>query len=285
MKTDKPWRQALPLMAPLMLVTGLLLPSDAVANDPLARNPQSPWYGLDKPAGWHFDLGVGLGQEPTYAGSSKSNGEFNLLARALYKTERGHRYSIGLGEFGATFTINPTTQFNVFLEFEEGRDSADDPALTGMDSIDSTVEGQFVLARRFGNTSVFAVLQPDLLGKANKGLVWFVGAGHDVFLKNNRWRLATRLDLSGANAEYMRTEFGVTAQEATRTGYSQYQPGGGLKSLTLGLNAEYFFSKRFSLLGAIEAEHYLSKAADSPLIAGPGRKTTFETSLLLRWQF
>lgn len=269
----------------VLVTLGLLNSPNVLAADPVVQNPLSPWYALDQPTGWHFDLGIGLGQEPTYAGSANTAGEASILAQALYRTESGHRYYLGLGELGGLFSIGPNTQFSAFLEFEEGRDAADDPALTGLNAIDATVEGQFMLARRFGNTSVFAVLQPDLLGKANKGLVWFVGAGHDVFLANNRWRLASRIDISGANAEYMRTEFGITQQEATQTNYSQYQPGGGLKSVSVGLSAEYYFSKRFSVLGSFEAERYLSKAADSPLIAGPGKATTFESSVLLRWRF
>ncbi len=273
----------------ILLIASLGLSHISIATaqqpDPLVQNPFSPWYALDKPAGWHFDAGIGVESEPGYAGSSTNETEVDVLARAIYRTESGHRYFLTLGEAGALFNLGPDTQLAAFIEFEEGREADDDPALVGMTDIDSTIEGQFTLARRFGNASIFATLQPDITGDANKGLVWFVGAGYERFVADNRLRLSTRFDLSGADSEYMRTEFGVTPAEAARTGYAAFTPGSGLKSATLGLGAEYYFSDRLSLLGSVEIEHYLDDAADSPLVDSIGSSTTHEASLLLRWQF
>jgi len=257
----------------------------AAEPDPVAQNPASPWYALDKPPGWHFDVGIGIESEPTYAGSANRDEEPDLLARAIYRTERGTRYFITLGEIGAIFSLRPETQLSAFLEYEEGRDADDEPALVGLDSIDATVEGQIMLAQRFGNASVFAILQPDLLGDANKGLVWFVGAGYDTFVADNRVRLSSRIDVSGADSEYMATEFGISDQEATRTRFDAFEPGSGLKSATLGFSAEYFFSERLSILSTIEAEHYLGDAAKSPLVTDGGRRTNLEASALIRFSF
>ena len=274
-----------PKLRALVLLPFLCCAMKATADDPLILNPAGPWYALDFEPGWHYDFAVGFEYEPTYAGSDKYTSEGDLGARALYLTNRGHRYFISLGELGAIFSLSPNTQFLAFLEFEEGRDDEDDSTLSGMDTVDSTIEGQFMLARRFGNVTLYGVLQADLAGDADKGLVWFVGAGYDWLSADSRWRINTALDLSGADNEYMQTEFGITAEESSRTGYASYRPASGLKSLTWNISSEYYFSDHLSLLASVETEYYFSEASDSPLIAEEGSEVTHEASLLLRYRF
>ncbi len=270
---------ALPLLGLLCFATPVH------AADPLSLNPDSPWYASGFETGWHFELGGGPEYEPTYAGSDKYISGLAISARALYRTSGGHRYYVSLGELGATFQLSQNMQLLAFLEYEEGREDEEDSTLTGLDTIDATVEGQFMLARRMGSMTFYGVLQPDLTGDANKGLVWFIGAGYDRLSADERWRTSTTFDLSGADSEYMHTEFGITAEESQRTGYAIYQPGSGLKSLTWNVSREYYFSDRFSLLGSMDMEYYLSDAADSPLIADEGSELTFEASLQLRYRF
>lgn len=148
----------------------------------------------------------------------------------------GWHSDVGLG---VSFSSTPDTQFSAFFEYEEGQDAEEEPALEGLDEIDATVEGQLTLAHRFGNASVFGVLQPDLLGDAKKGLVRFVGAGYDRLINRKRLRLSTRIDVSGA---------------------------------------EYYVNERFSVLSSLETEYYLGDTAKSPLIAGVGQRTTVEAS-------
>lgn len=268
----------------VVLFFGFSLPLCA-SDDPLTANPSGAWYLQDATQGWHFDIGAGLEYEPGYPGSDEYSTEPDVFARAVYSTQQGHRFFITPGTIGGIYSFTPDTQFVAFLEFEEEREVDDDPALIGLDVIDSTIEGQFVLAHRFGNKQAFVVLQPDLTGDANKGLVWFVGVGYDTFLSDNNWRFATTLDLSGADAEHMNTEFGISTDESLRTGYASYQPGAALKSATLGLQLEYQITPRLSLLGNLETEYYLSEAADSPLIDIEGNEIGIEASLLLRWEF
>ena len=263
----------------------LLLAASNVKADPLLLNPSSPWYGLNFENGWHFDVGLGFEYEPTYAGSDKYVSDVDVSARALYRLGNGNRFFINIGELGGVFSLSPDTQLTAFLEFEEGREYEEDPALTGLKKIDSTIEGQFMLAHRFGNTTLLGGLQPDLSGAANKGLVWFLGMGFDWLSTNKQWRANTTFDISGADGEYMNTEFGITEEESLRTDYEVYQPSRGLKSLTWNLSAEYFVSKSFSLLGSIDTEYYLSEASNSPLISKEGAELTYEANLQFRYRF
>lgn len=264
----------------------MIIPTLAAAqSDPLQLNPASPWYALDADSGWHIDAGLGVEYEPSYPGSDKYAIEPDAFARALYRTDQGHRYFISLGELGAMFSLSDGTQFQIFLEYEEKRETDDDSTLVGLNEVDATIEGQFMLARRFGNFSTYAIAQPDLTGDANKGMVWFVGAGYDRLLADGQWRLGTTVDISGADSEHMNTEFGITPEEAARTGYREYQTGSGFKSITLGLSSEYWINANLSVLGTIETEFYSDDAAASPLIADFGRRVGVEASVILRWTF
>ncbi|MFK8019997.1 MAG: MipA/OmpV family protein [Pseudomonadales bacterium] len=273
------------ITVPLATLVCVLSNTGAHATDPLQINPASPWYALDANSGWHFDVGLGVEYEPAYPGSDEYSAEPDVFARALYRTDSGNRYFLSLGEVGAMFALSDRTQFQVFLEYEEAREVDDDQALRGLDEVDATVEGQFMLAHRFGNLSTYAILQPDLTGNANKGLVWFVGAGYDRMLENDVWRLSTTFDLSGADSEYMNTEFGISSDEARRTGYREFRASAGLKSASWAISAERWFRPNLSLLFNVEAEYYLRDAADSPLVADLGRRVGIEASATVRWRF
>lgn len=80
---------------------------------------------------------------------------------------------------GTVFSLSDRTQLQMFLEYEEERETDDDDTLVGLNAVDATIEGQIMLARRYGNFSTYAIAQPDLTGNANKGVVWFLGAGYD----------------------------------------------------------------------------------------------------------
>jgi len=69
------------LAAGVTLILVHLQITSAMASDvdPVTSNPNGPWYALDKPVGWHFDAGIGVESEPTYAGSSNSDSEIRAV--------------------------------------------------------------------------------------------------------------------------------------------------------------------------------------------------------------
>ena len=255
-----------------------------VADGDQEKNPFGPWYLSDKTeSGWFVDATIGVESEPTYAGSDENETEADADVRAFYRDRRGHRWFVSLGEVGGLFSLGPDTAASVVLEYEEGRDNDDDDTLTGLDEVEETVELQATLARRWGNFSAFAVLQPDILDRG-KGFVWFAGIGYDRMI-NDRLRIHWSADLSGADSEHMNTEFGITPAESIRTGLPAFEAESGLKSVTLEFSGEYQLSSQWSLIGGLEVENYLSNASDSPLIDIEGSSTTYEIGIGVRYRF
>ena len=253
------------------------------ANLTASDVPTGAFYLSQAKPGWHYDAYLGVGSEPTYAGSKRSEIEAEANARAFYVTGEGDRYFVSLGELGGYWQLSNDLQFVAFVEFEEGREQDDDKILVGMDDVRSTVEGQFLLVQRFGNAYASVTLQPDLLDRG-KGLVWFLAFGHDWFINDN-FRVSMNLDVSGANSAYMNTEFGVSQREAEATGLAFYEPSSGLKSISTQFETEYFFDQHWSVLTSLEWESYLDAAADSPLVKDEGDKNTLSASVLIRYRF
>jgi outer membrane scaffolding protein for murein synthesis (MipA/OmpV family) len=258
------------------------LPGSDGPNLAQRRNLGSAWTASKGEPGWTFDVVAGLESEPDYAGSDDNATEADLFARALYEDSRGHRYFLSLGELGAWWKLGDDWALGTILEFEPGRDN-ENAALMGFDEVDDTVEGQVTLARRMGDWTVAAVLQPDVLGNG-KGFVAFAAAAYDRMLTDSL-RLGASADISTGDSEHMSTEFGVNANGSAASGLDRFKPDAGLKSATVDLGLEYFFRPGFSLLGGVSAEYYFSNAADSPLIAEEGSELTIEYLIGLRYSF
>ena len=265
------------------LVCSLALSLPVFAQSGPEKNPLSPWYLADAEKWWYVDGLIGAELEPDYVGSDDSELEPAALLRAIFKDRSGRRYTVATGEIGLALYFGENWAFTADFELEDGRESENED-LRGLPEGRSTLEGEFALFRRFGDGYGFAVLQPDLLGRG-KGIVYFLGYAYDHLSSNGRWRLSPRIDVSWADDEHMQTEFGLTPDEASIIGQDPYSPGGGLKSTTLGLSAQWFFGKRWSWLASVEVEYYHSKAADSPLISVLGSDVTVEATTGLFFRF
>lgn len=247
------------------------------------QNLASPWYMQDyDEKWWRFELGLGIETEPTYPGSKESAQELGGLIRGVFKDKWNNRYFLTPDGVSGAFDINEDLTIVAEIEQEEG-DEGESADLDGLDKVDDTVEGEFTIAKRWGEAYAFAALQPDLLGRG-KGLVYFLGGGYD-WQPSARFGWRNILVLSGGDNEHMDTEFDITAEESERTGYRAYDPGAGLKTIAWQSQVEYKLNDMFSLFANLDAEHYLGDAADSPLVKDIGTDITYEglAGLLFRW--
>lgn len=230
-------------------------------------------------SGWEIEGQIGVENEAAYAGSDVYLSEFGGELTATYQDAGGNDYFIGLGEVGTRLAIGVDWTLSAKLEYEEGRDNASAPILAGFRTVADTVEGQFALIRRFERWSIGAAFQPDLL-RRGKGLVYFVGAGHErPFF--GRARLLASWDVSWGDAEHMDTEFGVNARESLASGLAQYRPSSGLKSTTFALEASWPLTRASEVIVGFAVERYLGAASKSPLVDEAGNVFTYEAGLAI----
>jgi len=251
-------------------------------NSPVAKS-QGFEYDEEDGSNWSFLLEAGAEREPVYTGSDQfvAEAEFNL--EASYQIASGHEFFVNLGEAGVRWQTAPNAVLATILEFEPGRDNADDPALDGFPEVEDTVEAQLVWIQQWGQTFAGAGIQYDILSRG-KGLVGFFGVGYQAALAPNL-TLLTQVDLSFADAEHLQTEVGISEETSAITGLDAYSPGSGYKGITADIEFQYRATPKLELIAGLSVENYGSIMSDSPLIAEEGIETTYEAVLGIRYRF
>ena len=237
----------------------------------------------DEDSGWEFEIQAGFQREPTYVGSDRYITEPGFNIEATYESQNGHQYSIGLGEVGAFFNLSNGWFLGTALEYEPGRDNSEDPILSAFPEVESTVEGQFTLAKKMGDWTVAGVYQPDVLDRG-KGNVYFMALEYEHEF-NSRLSLGTTLDISFADKEHMNTEVGISNDVARASGLSAYEADSGFKSTTLSFEVGYQMTENWKLISDFEAEFYGSNISDSPLVKDHGSDINYAVGIGIQYSF
>lgn len=228
----------------------------------------------DDDSPWSIELELGYDLEPAYTGSDVYVTEPGYNFEVAYTTNAGHELFVELGEIGARWALGDDRQLETLLEFEPGRENAEDSALNGFPDVPDTVEFQVGYKQQLGPFTAEAIMQYDIQNRG-KGTVGFVAVGYRN-QSTDRLGLELRTDLSFADAEHMAIEVGISENTAQQTGYDAYSPSAGYKGATVAMGLEYAISLQFSLRSELSVEHYGSNMADSPLIRDEGTPTNYE---------
>lgn len=98
------------------------------------------------------------------------------------------------------------------------------------------------------------------------------------------WRFELELETTYADASYMNTYFGVTRNEAERSGLRQFQPGASFRDISFNTNTALFFSRKTGLLMRTGLTRLVGQAADSP-ITHSGSATQYFIGLGFYYRF
>ena len=234
--------------------------SEATALPPLRVNP-------DAQARWV--LGMAVTSSPTRAGASdRSVGLRPVVAgqvgRWMLATSSARSLSGGSISGGASTQWAATDRWKLGVGFRltHGRDSADDPWLSGMPdvrrSLAMRLSAGYALSERW---SANVGWQQDLLhqqgGRATLGLGWQYPVG-------DRWVLDASLGTTWANARAMQTFYGVTAAQSTAS-RPAWSPGSGWEQWHWGLGASKALDRHWRVSAQVGQGRLLGAAGASPL--------------------
>ncbi len=208
---------------------------------------------------WGVRLGLGVEVEPTYQGSDKTDTEIDPFLVVSYRADWGNIFLAGDG-LGYSRMLTDNFGILLQLEDEDAREDGDDDRLVGLaqeEELELEITGRYFL----GPWNFGASLAP---ATGDKGVVWFLGAGRTW--QQDRLLVTVNADLSGSDKDNQRTDFGITPELSTASGFPVYEPDGGLKSFGLRLNAEYKLSPNWFFYGQVDYEKLLGDVADSPLV-------------------
>lgn len=246
--------------------------SSAAADDHTAAS--TFWDDLD------ISLGAEVSYEPDYQGSDDYEVDVFPLLQVTYKDW----LYLETVAAGAIWRLPSGFRLQTGISYEEGRASSDNDALNGLDDIKDTAVLDAGLFYDMGSLTLGFALEQDLLDRG-KGLVTFLGARYDIELWDDRLEVSPQIDVSFATAEHLRTEFGITPEEAVASQFDDYRPGAGLKSYGIGVGLDFELTKHWTALGEAGIEFFGPEAKDSPLLDEAGADYGAEVELALVYRF
>jgi outer membrane protein len=248
-------------------------------------------------------VGLGLQSAPRYEGT----GSRKLSALPVLQVEWSNGVFISGMSAGMHLSNSPTVEYGPLLAVLPGRDESGTGAVVG------GVNNSFINTMGPGEKAMAPTGR--LAGMDEIGTRLQAGAFYNVYL-NPQWRLTSsllagggrdhdglRLDLGVqrlaavlgerhrvslsagvgiVNARYNDSYFGVTPEEAGRSRFHAYQPGGGVQDLHLGARWNWVLSPSWMLSSTLQAKRLLGDAGDSPLTE---RSTNLTVSTAFAYRF
>jgi outer membrane scaffolding protein for murein synthesis (MipA/OmpV family) len=224
-------------------------------------------------------LGAQLAIGPEYDGASRQRVRIKPLWAAKFGRIRiatsGGSALLGFGREGAGAGASAQLiegdkwRVGVSLRIDSGRKSGDASTTQGLPDVKRTLR-----ARVYANYSLTpdwnlgGSLSQDVAGRKG-GLTASVDLGWRFYrTEDTEW--TTGLGLSAADAQNLRSYFGVPASAVAATGKPAYEPGAGLRDVHFGVGFKHALSKHWFLFGGAGTSRLLGPAADSPLVQKPG---------------
>ena len=261
-------------------------PAAVAAPPPEAASPAVP-----PPKRPDFEGAVGLvfNHSPTYSGAKDNKtsvipglflrwGRVSLSTNGGFVSRSNDDIERGLN---TTLVRSDTVRLGVTLRFDNGRQDSSDPALVGVHEVRRTLRAR--LGARWTPApgwQLGSALSVDALGRGGGALV-------DVGI-SREWPLMPRVSwslgggLAWGDARYMRTHFGITPEDTLTSTYALYQPGSGLRDVSLSARIRFELGPRWIGYAGVATSRTLGPARDSPLTSGSSGKL-FNAGLA--WRF
>ncbi len=219
-------------------------------------------------------LGAGIGVGPRFEGSDQYRGRLVPVIHFTY----GSMF-FGLGGVGANLYRDARWRLGASLSLGGGRKESDDPRLQGLGDVDRTVLGGVFavyanrgllarahLATDIGGNGQGTVVRLDAYGRmrVGEGLAFFAGPG-----------------LTWADRRHMQTFYGVTAEQAARSGYPEFEAGNAVQGLRLSAGAAYRAAPNWRLVGLYSLSQLRGDAAASPIIETRTNSSFFVSAMYL----
>jgi len=254
------------------------------------------------------DMYVGLGVQsaPRYDGT----GNRKVTALPVLQVQWSNGVFVSGMSAGMHLSASPTLEYGPLLALLPGRDEAGSgnglggvvdttsfavamPAidklavlrsgrLGGMDEIGARLQaGAFVNAYL---TPQWRLTGSALLGsgKDRDGARLILGVQRLAAADGERHRVSLAAGLTLVNRNDNRTYFGITREEAARSRFADYQPGGGLQDVHAGARWNWAWTPSWMLTSSLQAKRLLGSAAKSPLVERP---TNLTVSTAIAYRF
>ncbi len=218
-------------------------------------------YFQPNPPKWQAELGIGVATQPEYDGSS----HYEIVPAPSFDVRYYNLAFLSVGEgLGINVFHGKTYRVGAAITYNLGRKLNNDIQLTTQRKVSPTAEFKL-----FGEYVIFPmVLRLDVRRALNGGYQGFVG-DFSAYMpiagsRKHRYFVFAGPSVTFGSRQYMSKFFGVDAVQAQESGLPEFNAKGGIKSVSFGLNATWFFHGYWFVNGAGAVNRLLSDAAQSP---------------------
>jgi outer membrane scaffolding protein for murein synthesis (MipA/OmpV family) len=220
-------------------------------------------------------LGAAVVNKPEYDGATRRDTKLRPLWAVKFGRIRistsGAGGLLGFGQEeaagGASAQLIDTDRIRlgVSLRVDSGRHSGDASTTRGLPDVRRTVRARFYANYSLSkDLNVGATLSQDILGRQG-GMTLAADVGWR-FYRSPTLEWTGGVGLSAANAQNLRSYFGVPESAVAESGKPAYEPGAGLRDAHLGVGFIRPLSKHWIAYGNAGFSYLLGPAADSPLV-------------------
>jgi MipA family protein len=234
-------------------------------EDPPAREARS----------WDAAIGFITTYAPEYAGSSRWSlgaqpggwvrwGRLSIASRSSFVVRSGDAG----GGSGLRLDLSPSDKLRVGLSLrrDSGREESDSEDLRGLGDVRGTIRLRLSASYPLiDGVRTGAAISIDALGRGGGEI------GELTMSRSFPLPFAAGLGasvggvLAFGSRRHMQAYYGVTPEQAARSGYPVYEPHAGVRDISLNAGLRYPFADDWVVFGGISAGRLLGSAAASPL--------------------
>ncbi len=257
-------------MRPVLLLLGFACTAAQAADEAPAAAPAASTPAATE---WEGAIGPQFLLAPEYSGSARRKlsvtpgfylryGRLSISNSGGFVTRR--RADDVFRGLGLDAVNTERLRLNFALRLDNGRRSADSPALAGIENVRRTIRMRSSATWQLDEGwKAAAGWSTDLLGRGGGNLI-DLSIGHDRRLSPRIvWNVGT--GITWADGRYTRSYYGVTPDESIASGYPVYTPGSGLRDVSIGTGFRMEIDPRWMALWGGSIGKVMGPAAHSPL--------------------
>ncbi|AFK64410.1 MltA-interacting MipA family protein [Advenella kashmirensis WT001] len=206
----------------------------------------------------HFKLGLGAAIAPRYEGAD----EYRMQPFPVVDAQYGRFFARSGDGLGLNIWQSPQLTIGAGLNMMDGYSESDVPE--GIGKLSDTL-GARVFVSTNAWAAILTVSATQAISKSERGLIANARVSYPYSV-SERFKVIPSVSVEWANAKYMKSYFGINAQQAARSGLSEYRPSAGFKDVSLRVGFSYELTKTWSITGAAGVSRLMGDAADSPLV-------------------
>ncbi len=208
---------------------------------------------------WAFSLGLTSGFTPDYEGSNDYSFGYGPNISASWRDTIFFKGKT----LGANLIRQEKLKTGLMISKASGRNEDKNDKLKGLGDVDGSIEAGAFVTYRMKPLRFKAEARQDIASGHDGALVTLSGGTTLPFEKP---MISVELSTTWASKDYMKSFFGVDAQQSLDSGLKQYHADAGIKDIKISMTAGYTITKRWRIGGAIEYKRLMGDAAGSPIV-------------------